>query len=253
MGDRGVALVTGGSRGIGRAIVERLADVGHRVVATGRDPSALDDLAITADRQGWDVATAVCDATDADATGQLVDDAGPVDVLVTSAGIATSAPLARTSLDDWQRQLDVNATGVFLAMRAVLPGMRERDRGRIVVVASVAGLAGAPYITGYAASKHAAVGLMRSAAAEVAGSGVTVNAVCPGYVRSDMTDRTIERIAASTGRSRAEALGVLERGQPLGRLVEPEEVADAVAWLCGDGAGAVNGQAVVLDGGGVQA
>ncbi len=174
-------------------------------------------------------------------------------MLVASAGIATSAPLARTSLEEWQRQLDVNATGVFLAMRAVLPGMRERDRGRVVVVASVAGLAGAPYITGYAASKHAAVGLVRSAAAEVAGSGVTVNAVCPGYVRSDMTDRTIERIATSTGRSRAEALGILERGQPLGRLVEPEEVADAVAWLCGDGAAAVNGQAIVLDGGGVQA
>lgn len=252
MGERGVALVMGGSRGIGRAIVERFAAGGYRVVATGRDRSALDEVATTGTRRGWDVTTAVCDVTDADATEQLVVDVGPVDVLVASAGTATSAPLARTSLEDWQRQLDVNATGVFLAMRAVLPGMRERDRGRIVVVASVAGLAGAPYITGYAASKHAAVGLMRSAAAEVAGSGVTVNAVCPGYVRSDMTDRTIERIAASTGRSRAEALGFLEHQQPLGRLVEPEEVADAVAWLCGDGAAPINGQAVVLDGGGVQ-
>lgn len=252
MGERGVALVTGGSRGIGRAIVERLAGDGYRVVASGRDRSALDDLATTAARQGWDVTTAVCDVTDADATERLVGDVGPVDVLAASAGIATSAPLARTSLEDWQRQLDVNATGVFLAMRSVLPGMRERDRGRIVVVASVAGLAGARYIAGYAASKHAAMGLMRSAAAEVAGSGVTVNAVCPGYVRSEMTDRTIEQIAESTGRSRAEALGILERQQPLGRLVEPEEVADSVAWLCGDGAAAVNGQAVVLDGGGVQ-
>lgn len=252
MGERGVTLVTGGSRGIGRAIVERFAADGYRVVTTGRDQSALDDVATTGARRGWDVTTAVCDVTDADATEQLVGDVGPVDVLVASAGTATSAPLARTSLEDWQRQLDVNATGVFLAMRAVLPGMRERDRGRIVVVASVAGLTGARYITGYAASKHAAVGLMRSAAAEVAGSGVTVNAVCPGYVRSDMTDRTIERIAASTGRSRAEALGILEHEQPLGRLVEPEEVADAVAWLCGDAAAPVNGQAVVLDGGGVQ-
>jgi NAD(P)-dependent dehydrogenase (short-subunit alcohol dehydrogenase family) len=130
--------------------------------------------------------------------------------------------------------------------------MRERDRGRIVVVASVAGLVGAPYIAGYTASKHAAVGLVRAAAAEVAGSGVTVNAVCPGFVDSDMTDRTVARIAETTGRSPEDARASLERMQPLGRLVTPQEVAAAVGWLCSDLAAPVNGQTIVLDGGGVQ-
>jgi NAD(P)-dependent dehydrogenase (short-subunit alcohol dehydrogenase family) len=244
------AVVTGGSRGIGRAVVERLATDGYHVVAVGRDRGALDAVAAWADHAGLAVATRVCDVTDEDAVAGLFDT--PVDVLVTSAGVSASAPLHRTSLADWHRQLDVNATGVFLAMRAALSAMRERDHGRIVVVASVAGLVGAPYIAAYTASKHAAVGLVRAAAAEVAGTGITVNAVCPAYVDTDMTDQTIARIVELTGRSVEEARTSLERMQPLGRLVTPVEVADAVAYLCGEHAAAVNGQTIVLDGGGVQ-
>lgn len=246
------ALVTGGSRGIGRAVVERLAAGGLSVVAVGRDAAALDDVAATADRHGWHVETASCDITDEAEVTDLFARVGPIDVLVPNAGVSASAPVHRTTLDDWNRQLRVNATGVFLAVRAALPAMRERDRGRVVVVASVAAFHGARYISAYAASKHAALGFVRSAAAEVAGSGVTVNAVCPGYVDSDMTDRSVATIAARTDRDAAAARAFLERQQPLGRLVSPSEVAAAVAFLASDEAAAINGQTIVLDGGGIQ-
>jgi len=177
---------------------------------------------------------------------------GPVDVLVNSAGISTSAPLARTELRDWREQLDVNATGAFLCTRAVLPAMLERGSGRIVTVASTAGRAGARYAAAYSASKHAAVGLMRSVAAEVAGTGVTANAVCPAFVRTDMTAESIERIVSRTGRSEEEAEAALAGSAPLGRLLEPEEVAFAVAFLAAPEAGAINGQTLILDGGGIQ-
>ena len=246
------ALVTGGSRGIGRAVVERLAATGLSVVAVGRDAAALGDVAATAHRHGWRVETARCDVTDEAAVSDLFTRVGPVDVLVANAGVSASAPVHRTTLDDWNHQLRVNATGVFLAVRAALPAMRERDRGRVVVVASVAALHGARYISAYAASKHAALGFVRSAAAEVAGSGVTVNAVCPGYVDSDMTDRSVATIAARTDRDAAAARAFLERQQPLGRLVSPSEVAAAVAFLASDDAAPINGQTIVLDGGGIQ-
>lgn len=246
------ALVTGGSRGIGRAIVERLAAAGLSVVAVGRDRTALDDVADTARRHGWRVGTERCDVTDEDAVADLFARVGPVDVLVPNAGVSASAPVHRTTLEAWNRQLRVNATAVFLSVRAVLPSMRERDHGRIVVVASVAALHGGRYISAYAASKHAALGLVRSAAAEVAGSGVTVNAVCPGYVDSDMTDHNVATIAARTGRDEADARASLERQQPLGRLVTCGEVAAAVAFLASDDAAPINGQTIVLDGGGIQ-
>ncbi len=153
---------------------------------------------------------------------------GPVDVLVNNAGVSASAPVGKTTLEDWRTQIDVNATGAFLCTRAVLDGMRERDRGRIVTVASLASHVGSKYTSGYTASKHAALGLMRAVAAEVAGSGVTANAVCPAYVRSDMTDATVANIEARTGRDGEAALAAMT---PLGRLIEPEEVAFAVALL----------------------
>jgi len=173
-------------------------------------------------------------------------------VLVNNAGISSSAPLARTTLDDWRSQLDVNATGAFLCTRAVLPGMLERGSGRVVTIASTAGRAGARYTAAYTASKHAAVGLMRAVAAEVAGTGVTANAVCPAFVRTDMTARSVERIVARTGRSEADAEAALAESAPLGRLLEPEEVAFAVAFLAAPEAGAINGQTLILDGGGIQ-
>ena len=226
-----VVVVTGGTRGIGRAVAERFAAAGDRVTAWGR-------------RDG--------DVTSEEEVAAAFERLGPVDVLVNNAGVSASADVARTTLEDWRTQMDVNATGAFLCTRAVLAGMRERDRGRIVTVASTAGLAGAKYTAAYSASKHAAVGLTRAVAAEVAGTGVTANAVCPGFVRTDMTAASVERIVATTGHSDAEAEAALAATAPLGRLLEPEEVAFAVAFLAAPEAGAVNGQALVLDGGGVQ-
>jgi len=224
-----VVVVTGGTRGIGRAVVERFA--GDRVIALG---------------------SADCDVTDEAAVAATFERIGPVDVLVNNAGISSSAPLARTTLDDWRSQMDVNATGAFLCTRAVLPGMLERGTGRVVTVASTAGRAGARFTAAYTASKHAAVGLMRAVAAEVAGTGVTANAVCPAFVRTDMTARSVERIVARTGRSEADAEAALAESAPLGRLLEPEEVAFAVAFLAAPEAGAINGQTLILDGGGIQ-
>jgi NAD(P)-dependent dehydrogenase (short-subunit alcohol dehydrogenase family) len=227
-----VVVVTGGTRGIGRAVAERFAAAGDEVVALG---------------------SADCDVTDEAQVAETFERLGPVDVLVNNAGVSASADLARTTLDDWRAQIDVNATGAFLCTRAVLASMRERDSGRIVTVASTAGLEGAKYTAAYTASKHAAVGLMRAVAAEVAGSGVTANAVCPGFVDTDMTASSVQRIAAATGRSEAEAQAAVAAMSPLGRLLAPEEVAFAVAFLAAPEAGAINGQTLVLDGGGIQA
>jgi NAD(P)-dependent dehydrogenase (short-subunit alcohol dehydrogenase family) len=240
-----VVVVTGGGKGIGKAVVERFAAAGDRVVAIGRDERAL-EAAEAAE-------TAVCDVTDEGPVAALFERLGPVDVLVNNAGAATSAPLGRTTLDDWRALLDVNATGAFLCTRAVLGGMVERGSGRIVTVASTAARVGLRYTSAYTASKHAAVGLMRAVAAEVAGTGVTANAVCPSYVRTEMTSRSVARIVEVTDRSEEEAEAALIASSPLGRLLEPEEVAFAVAFLAAREAGAINGQALVLDGGGIQA
>jgi len=237
-------VVTGGAKGIGRAVVRRFAALGDEVTALGRDGSALERLAAE-----LAVTTAVCDVTDEAAVASTFERIGDVDVLVNNAGVADSAPLQRTTLEMWQAQIAVNATGPFLCTRAVIEGMRTRGSGVIVTVASVAGRVGSPYTSAYTASKHAALGLMRAAASEVAGSGVRVNAVCPAYVRSEMTDRTIERIVQRTGRTADEAERTIAGMTPLGRLLEPEEVADAVVYLASDAAASITGQAIVLDGG----
>ena len=240
-----VVVVTGGGKGIGKAVVERFAAAGDRVVAVGRDREALEATEAAE--------TDVCDVTDEEQVTALFERLGPVDVLVNNAGAATSAPLARTPLGDWRAVLDVNATGAFLCTRAVLGGMIGRGNGRIVTVASIAARVGARYTAAYTASKHAAVGLMRAVAAEVAGTGVTANAVCPAYVRTEMTSRSVARIVEVTDRSEEEAEAALVASSPLGRLLEPSEVAFAVAFLAAPEAGAINGQALVLDGGGIQA
>ncbi|TDV36667.1 SDR family NAD(P)-dependent oxidoreductase [Actinophytocola oryzae] len=227
-----LVVVTGGTRGIGAAVARRFTDLGDRVVVLGR---------------------ADCDITDEAAVAEVFDRLGEVDVLVNNAGVSSSAPLAKTSLADWHTQFDVNATGAFLCTRAVLPGMLARDHGRIVTVASTAGRTGQRYTAAYSASKHAAVGLTRAVAAEVTGTGVTANAVCPTFVRTDMTTATINRVAETTGRSTEDSERVIARMSPLGRLLEPDEVAFAVVFLAAREAAAVNGQTIVLDGGGVQA
>jgi NAD(P)-dependent dehydrogenase (short-subunit alcohol dehydrogenase family) len=238
-------LVTGGNKGIGRACAQRLAADGNRVLVTGRDREALERVA--AEING--VEPLAFDVTDEDAWSGIDVD---IDILVANAGIAHSAPLHKTTVEDWRRIYEVNATGVFLACRALLPGMRSRGWGRIVAVASVASHRGVRYGTAYAASKHAVLGLIRSIAVEVAGTGVTANSVCPGFVATEMTERSVARIVETTGRGEHDALAAIENMQPLGRLVDPAEVADAVAFLAGDGTAAINGQSVILDGGGIQ-
>ncbi|MEC3980759.1 SDR family NAD(P)-dependent oxidoreductase [Amycolatopsis sp. H20-H5] len=226
-----IVVVTGGTRGIGAAIAARFAAAGDTVHAPGR---------------------ADCDVTDEAAVMAYFSLLGRVDVLVNNAGISASAPLSKTTLDDWHAQLAVNATGAFLCTRTVLPGMRERGTGRIVTVASTASHVGYRYTSGYTASKHAAAGLMRAVAAEVAGTGVTANAVCPAFVRTDMTAASVARIREKTGRDESAAEAALAAASPLGRLLEPEEVAFAVGFLAAAEAGAINGQTLVLDGGGIQ-
>jgi NAD(P)-dependent dehydrogenase (short-subunit alcohol dehydrogenase family) len=239
-----VVVVTGGGKGIGKAVVGRFAAQGDRVVAVGRDRPALEATEASA--------AEVCDVTDEDQVNALFERLGPIEVLINNAGAAVSAPLARTTLDEWRMQLEVNATGAFLCTRAVVGGMIERGDGRIVTIASTAGLVGSRYTAAYVASKHAAVGLMRAVAAEVAGTRVTANAVCPSYVRTDMTRRSIARIVSATNRSEEDAEAALIASTPLGRLLEPDEVAFAVTFLAAPEAAAINGQTLVLDGGGLQ-
>jgi NAD(P)-dependent dehydrogenase (short-subunit alcohol dehydrogenase family) len=224
-----VVVVTGGAKGIGKAIAERFS--GEDVHAPGHDE---------------------LDVTDEEQVTSFFEGLGRIDVLVNNAGIASGAPLARTTLEDWRAHLDVNATGAFLCTREVVGGMIERGNGRIVTVASVAGLYGARYTAAYTASKHAAVGLMRATAAEVAGTGVTANAVCPAYVDTAMTERTVANIVEKTSRTAEEAQAEIEKMTPLGRLLEPNEVAAAVVFLASPEAASINGQAIVLDGGGLQ-
>jgi NAD(P)-dependent dehydrogenase (short-subunit alcohol dehydrogenase family) len=238
-------VVTGGAKGIGRATVERFAAAGDRVVALGRDEAALTTVQ-TAE-------THVCDVTDETAVIKTFNEIGDVDVLVNNAGMGESAPLHQTTLDAWRRHLEVNATGAFLCTRAVAPGMKERGAGAIITVASTAGRAGVPYTTAYTASKHAVVGLTRAVAAEYAGTGVRVNAVCPTFVRTEMTDRSIANIVQRTGRTPQQAEEALAATAPLGRLLEADEVAEAIVFLASPAAAGISGQALVIDGGGIQA
>ncbi len=249
-----LAVVTGGSGGIGQAVAARLLHAGHQVLLTGRNEDALAkaavDLGTAVDGDSIDrrIDTVAFDVTDEGAVERVLRPR-EVDVLVNNAGWANSAPLAKVPLADWEAMLRVHATGAFLCTRAVIGGMRKRNSGRIVTVASVAGLVGSPYIAAYTAAKHAAIGLMRATAAELTGTGVTANAVCPGYVDTPMTDASVARIAGRTGRSPDEARDALAATSPLGRLITADEVAAAVAYLASPEAAAVNGQTLVLDGG----
>lgn len=245
------ALVTGASRGIGAAVASRLAAEGARVVLAARGADALAEVAARLPGEGHlavrvDVSSP---AGVAEALAQVIADVGHIDVLVCNAGIATSAPYHRTSEEDWAQMLAVNATSVFRLCGALLPAMVEAGWGRAVVVASNAGLTGYAYSSAYCASKHAVLGYVRAVALEVARSGVTVNAVCPGWVETDMAREAIARIARTTGKTLAEAHVALASMSPQRRLMQPEEVAGAVAYLCRDEARGIHGQALPIDGG----
>jgi NAD(P)-dependent dehydrogenase (short-subunit alcohol dehydrogenase family) len=246
-----IALVTGASKGIGAACARALSDAGHRVALVSRDQAALEAVAETLPGESLVVPADMLDPAAIDAAFARVEQEwGPVEILVVNAGASMSAPLVRTTDEDWQRMLDLNLTAPFRCLRRALPAMTEAGFGRVVVVASVAGKVGSARIAAYTASKHGVLGLVRTAAMEVARTGVTVNAVCPGYVDTPMTDESVAHISAGTGRSEAEARAILEGMQPIGRLVTVEEVASAVL-LCVDNA-AVNGQGINVDGGAVQ-
>ncbi len=249
-------MVTGGGRGIGSAVARALVREGASVVVSARTSGEIEAVADGLRQAGGQAWSVVCDVTDPEQIRRLAEEAnghlGSVHILVNSAGIASSAPLKSIELDEWNRLMAVNATAPFLCTQAFMPGMMSAGWGRVITIASVAGKVGHPYVAAYSASKHAVIGFTRAVAAEVAGKGVTVNTVCPGYVDTPMTDQSVARIANRTGMSEADAREHLNLLNPQGRLIEPEEVAHQVINLCDPLARGINGQAVVVDGGAVQ-
>jgi NAD(P)-dependent dehydrogenase (short-subunit alcohol dehydrogenase family) len=252
-----IALITGGGRGIGRAVALAFAREGADVAVLARTEG---EVRRVAEEVRGECAVraiyAVCDVANAasvqSAFAQLSEQFGRgADILVNNAGIAESAPLVKTTDELWQRHLMINLSGTFYCMRAALPAMIERGWGRVINIASIAGKTGAPYIAAYSASKHGVLGLTRSAALEVATKGVTINAICPGYVETDMTERAIENITARTSKSASEARAVLEQMSPQQRLVMPEEVAALALLLASEDGRGINGQAINIDGGSV--
>ena len=244
------ALVTGAARGIGAAIARTLAEEGATLSLLGRNEAALQALAAQLPgRHGIAVAN-VADAEQVDAAfARACAERGALRILVNNAGQAETAPCAKTSLDLWQRMLAVNLTGTFLCTQAALPHMLAAGSGRIVNIASTAAQKGYAYVSAYVAAKHGVLGLTRSLALELAKKQITVNAVCPGYTETDILRESVANVVAKTGRSEAEAMAEFAKGNPQQRIVQPQEVADAVRWLCGDGASAITGQAISVSGG----
>jgi NAD(P)-dependent dehydrogenase (short-subunit alcohol dehydrogenase family) len=242
------AVITGGGSGIGASCAQALAQAGARITLMGRDLARL-EAQRDAMRAHGDVACVSVDVTNEAAVAEAFSRVGAVDILVNNAGHAQAAPFTHTDAALWQRMLDVNLTGVFLCTRAVLPSMLERGYGRIVNVASTAGQVGYAYVAAYCAAKHGVIGLTRALALEVATKGVTVNAVCPGYTETELLRASLDQIMSKTSRSEQDARDALVRHNPQRRFVQPEEVANAVLWLCAPGSDAMNGQSISVSGG----
>ena len=243
-----VALVTGASRGIGEAIARELAAAGYLVACTARNAAAIEKLAN--DIGGLAVPFDLMDAeATADGLARIEAELGPIDILVNNAGIAESAPVDKVTDDAWNRIMEINLTAGFRLTRACVPGMIERGWGRIIFIASNAGLRGYAYTAAYCASKHAVIGLTRSLSEELARNGITVNAICPGFVETDMARDAIDRIEETTSRDQAGARKALERMNPQNRLIQVDEVAHLTLSLIADGARGINGQAIAVDGG----
>jgi len=238
------ALITGGAKGIGLAIARRLARDGIALALLGRD-----ELALQATSRELGATYIVSDVTDASALTKAIRDIGPCDILVNNAGAASSQPFSKCTADDWAQMLAVNLTSTFTACQAALANMLATDWGRIVNVASTAGLKGYAYTVAYTTAKHGVIGLTRALAAELVQTHITVNAVCPGFTDTDLVHRASRNIALHTGRSETDAVAMLAQYNPQGRLVRPEEVAEAVAFLCSDAASSMTGQSIVVAGG----
>jgi len=252
-----IALITGGGRGIGRAIALAFAREGASIIVAARTTEQVERVADEIKAE-CDVETlaASCDVSDREAVERLFQISAEkfgrgVDILVNNAGIAESAPIVKTDDELWQRHLAINLTGTFYCTRAALPTMIERGWGRIINVASIAGKTGAPYIAAYSASKHGVLGLTRSVALEVAMKGITVNAICPGYVETEMTTRAIESITVKTGKSEADAIAAISRMSAQNRLITPEEVASLALLLASEDGRGITGQSINVDGGSI--
>ena len=238
------ALVTGGGSGIGSTIALALAEAGAAVTICGRRRQQLDETAA----RHKNIHAEVADVTDQKSLVQLYS-RGPFDVVVANAGGAQSAPAEKISAELWANTLNVNLTGAFFSVQPALAGMRAKKWGRIVFIASTAGIRAAPYVAPYVAAKHGVIGLMRTLALETAKDGITVNAVCPSYTETPMLEQAVARIVATTKRSEAEARAALAAKNPQGRFITPQEVADTVLWLCSDSSASITGQAISLSGG----
>lgn len=247
-----IALITGGGRGIGRAIALEFARNGARVAVASRTAEQVEHVAAEI---GANAIALVCDVANPESVARMFSDLrgrlGDADILVNNAGIAESATVANTSDELWHRLLSINLSGTFYCTRAALPAMLKKGWGRVINVASIAGKAGAPYIAAYSASKHGVMGLTRSIALEVANAGITVNAICPGYVETDMVTRGIEQITQKTGRTAEEAMDIIKKMSPQNRLATPEEVAAVALLLASDNGRGINAQGINVDGGSV--